>query len=136
MTRGERNNNPGNIRLSPTGEPWIGEQANEDDPAFCQFDTPEDGIRALAKTLIAYQRKHNLNTVREMIGRWAPPSENDTDAYVYAVSQDMDVTPTQALNLNDSATLANLCKAIIRHENGRVIYSDEQVNEGVQRALT
>ena len=135
MTRGERNNNPGNIRRLPKGERWIGELENEDDPAFCQFDSPEDGIRALAKTLLTYQRSHNLNTIRDIISRWAPASENDTDAYVYAVSQDCNVTPTQVLDLNDSATLALLCKAIIRHENGRVIYSDDQVNQSVERAL-
>jgi len=135
MTRGERNNNPGNIRYLPNGEHWIGERKNEGDPDFCEFNTPEEGIRALAKTLITYQRKHGLNTVRNIINRWAPSSENDTDAYVYAVAQDCAVTPTQILDLNDSQMLSKLCKAIIRHENGRVIYSDEQINQGVQSAL-
>ena len=50
LTRGERNNNPGNIRQ--TDADWIGERATDSDPAFEEFTTPEDGIRALARLLL------------------------------------------------------------------------------------
>ncbi len=52
------------------------------------FSTPIYGIRALARTLISYQVKHGLRTIRQKIGRWAPASENDTVAYIKAVCED------------------------------------------------
>ena len=136
MTRGERNNNPGNIREYANDPHWQGERATDDDPAFEEFDTPEDGIRALAKVLLSYQRKHGLRTVRQMIDRWAPPNENNTGAYVDAVARDMGVLANSDVDLESALRLFDMCKAIIRHENGRVIYPDAQIEDGVDRALT
>jgi hypothetical protein len=134
MTRGERNNNPGNIREYANDPHWVGERMTDDDPEFEEFITPEDGIRALAKTLLAYQRKHGLRTVREMISRWAPANENDTLAYINAVARDAIVAPDADINLEDQALLCRIVRAVIRHENGRVIYSDAQIATGVGRA--
>ena len=135
MTRGERNNNPGNIREYANDPHWVGERVTDDDAAFEEFDTPEDGIRALAKTLLAYQRKHGLRTVKKMINRWAPPNENDTGAYVDAVAHDMGVLEDTDIDLSSPSILCSMVRAIIRHENGRVIYSEEQIEDGVDRAL-
>ncbi len=134
MTRGERNNNPGNIREYANDPHWVGERITDDDPAFEEFDTPEDGIRALAKTLLAYQRRHGLRTVSAMINRWAPSNENDTLAYVDAVAHDMGVLTEADIDLESAVRLCGIVKAIIRHENGRVIYSDAQIEDGVDRA--
>lgn len=133
QTRGERNNNPGNIR-EIDGVQWKGERATDDDKAFEEFDTPEDGIRALAKILLNYQRKHGLRTVNSIINRWAPSNENDTLAYVDAVSRQMGVLTMAEIDLESSSRLFDLVKAIIRHENGRVVYSDQQIEDGIERA--
>jgi hypothetical protein len=71
--RGIRNNNPGNIRY--TGTPWQGLDEPKSDGQFCRFANPCWGIRAIARTLITYQDKHGLNSVYQMIARWAPPVE-------------------------------------------------------------
>lgn len=135
MTRGERNNNPGNIRESDgDGTHWKGERATDDDKSFEEFDTPEDGIRALAKVLLNYQRKHGLRTVSAIINRWAPTNENDTLAYVDAVAKSIGVLTLAELDLEDSSILFGLVKAIIRHENGRVIYNDRQIDDGISMA--
>lgn len=121
-TRGERNNNPGNIERNNIQ--WKGLSKDQSgDKRFAVFDTPEDGIRALSKLLLNYQRIHGLNTVRQIINRWAPPNENDTGSYVNAVAADIGVGPDDAVNLNDADVLAKLVEAIIHHENGRVIYA-------------
>jgi hypothetical protein len=133
-TRGERNNNPGNLRELP-GDHWEGERATDDDPEFEEFDAPEDGIRALAKTLLTYQRKHGLATLRQIITRWAPPSENDTEAYIEAVAGALTVSADQPIDLTDRNLLVDLVKAIICRENGRCIYSDATILSGVNRAL-
>jgi hypothetical protein len=116
--RGIRNHNPGNIRW---GDKWQGlvTQFERTDTAFCQFIDPTWGIRALARVLIAYQDTHNLNTVTKIIGRWAPPIENNTRAYVEAVCKASGFEADEPLDLHRYETLAPLVQAIIRHECGR-----------------
>ncbi|HEY6022286.1 MAG TPA: structural protein P5 [Candidatus Paceibacterota bacterium] len=132
-TRGERNNNPGNIERGTIH--WQGMADDQSgDKRFIVFNTPEDGIRALAKLLFNYQNIHGLNTVRQIVNRWAPPTENDTYSYVNTVASEVGVTPDDKINLTDSETLAKLVTAIIRHENGRVIYAESMIG-GVTEAL-
>ena len=81
LPRGIKNNNPGNIRH---GANWQGLNPNgrDIDPAFCVFNTPVAGIRALAKVLVNYKKIHGLKTVWEFISRYAPSNENQTIAYI------------------------------------------------------
>ena len=53
-----------------------------------------------------------------MISRWAPPSENRTEAYIRAVSADTGIGPDEALETLDPATMIPLAAAISRVENG------------------
>jgi hypothetical protein len=131
QTRGERSNNPGNIRHSDIT--WLGEISSLD--AFADFKSPEYGIRAIAKVLLSYQRAHGLDTVRKIISRWAPPSENDTSAYIAAVAAECCVDPDMAIDLRGPTLMGMMVKAIIRHENGRVAYDDSVINDGVALAL-
>jgi hypothetical protein len=130
-TRGERNNNPGNIRKSAAA--WLGKIPGSDS-AFETFSSPEYGIRAMKITLRNYQTMHGLRTVKEIISRWAPSTENNTAAYVRNVAAAMGVTPTQQINLNDQGTMAALVSAIIAHENGRNVYSLAQIAGGLSLA--
>jgi len=102
---GIRNNNPGNLR-NPDG-------------SFMQFRTPEEGLQALHNNLIAYGTKHGINTVEGVISRWAPPTENNTAAYIKFVQQATGLHPGQQINLQDPATRDLLAAAITRFENGR-----------------
>ena len=133
MTRGERNANPGNIRKSTI--PWQGMAEKQPDSSFVTFTNAMWGIRAICKILLSYQRKHGLNTVHAIIDRWAPPSENDTSAYVAHVANVLNVGEDAPINLQDDGVLEALTRAIIAHENGRVIYSDAQIKQGVESAL-
>jgi hypothetical protein len=129
--RGVRNNNPGNIEAG--GTQWQGQVGS--DGRFATFETPEAGIRALGRNLLTYQEKHGLNTVHGIINRWAPAGENDTAAYVRAVSTAVGVGPAEPLNLRDPSTLQKLTSAIIRHENGGQPYPDEVLRAGVELAI-
>lgn len=131
-TRGERNNNPGNLRH---GEPWHGLAPDQPDADFCTFSEPEDGIRALAKNLLNYQLRHGLNTVTQIVERWAPPNENDTNAYVNSVASKMGVGPDAPLDLKDPVVLEDLTAAIIKHENGRIAYPWPTIVAAVDDAL-
>ena len=88
----------------------------------------------MAVNLLTYQRQHGLDTVKGILNRWAPPSENDTGAYVQTVSR-AGVAPDQRLDLNDRDTLGRLTAEIIRHENAMQPYSAAQMEEGVGAAL-
>ena len=117
--RGVRNRNPGNIDYS-TRNQWQGQVGIEHGvlkPRFARFDTPENGIRALGKLLITYQRKHGLKTVKAIIGRWAPSVENDTAAYVRAVEANTGTPPGAEIDLALPAVMTGFVKAIIHHEN-------------------
>ncbi len=77
--RGYRNNNPLNIRKSP--QEFRGEITGED-KSFKSFSTMAYGFRAGLVILRTYIRKYKLDTIKKIINRWAPPSENDTEAYI------------------------------------------------------
>jgi hypothetical protein len=135
LTRGERANNPGNIREYPNDPTaWKGERSTDDDPEFEEFETPEDGIRALGKVLLAYQRKYGIRTIRGIINRYAPSTENDTESYINAVSLRIGVDSRDLIDLSDRRVLRDLVEAIIHHENGRISYADTVIDEGVKRA--
>ena len=133
-TRGERNNNPGNIR--PASYTWQGQSGVDSGPmgSYLIFETPEYGIRAIAKDLLTKYAR-GLDTVSEIITAYAPPSENPTASYISAVSASLGVMSFTKLDLNDVSTLTNFVYAIIKHENGRVIYTPAQIAEGVSMAL-
>ena len=128
--RGLRNNNPGNVRASDTA--WQG-QVGADDAGFCVFDMPENGIRCLARTLLTYQSKHGLTSLRQIVNRWAPESENDTEAYLENVCHFCFASPDNPYTLTPSRLMA-LVSAIIKHENGVNPYALEVVQQGVDSA--
>ena len=127
--RGIRNNNPGNIRKSATQ--WEGTSAVQGDDAFVTFETPEHGIRAMARVLQTYRDKYGLDTVTKIISRWAPDVENDTAAYIKSVAAQIGVRPDTKLN---PGQVPALIAAIIKHENGGNPYSAQQIVRGVQMA--
>lgn len=130
--RGIRNNNPGNLEYSKSN-PWVGQ--NGDDGRFAKFETPEHGIRALGRNLMSYQRQ-GIDTVSEIINRWAPPTDNnDTAAYIKEVCEQLGVSADEPLDSSNPDTLKALCAAIIQHENGSQPYSDQQLTSGVSAAL-
>lgn len=147
LPRGIRNNNPGNIEL---GAPWQGLSKTQTDGRFAQFDTPTFGIRAIARVLITYQDKRQardgspIDTVREIIERWAPASENNVDAYVTAVRRAMfgdPNLPVRYLDVHKYHIMKPLVEAIIRHENGpgplknaNSWYDDAVIDEGLRLA--
>ncbi len=131
--RGIRNNNPGNIDYRKANN-WQGRLPRDTDiePRFERFSAPEYGIRAIMKLLGTYRRTYGDDTVARLIGRWAPPSENDTRAYVASVARSAGVEPDEALPypLPPHVLLA-LAKAIVKHENGMDPYTDAIYNKAL-----
>lgn len=126
--RGIRNNNPGNI-VSAANNPWQGQTG--DDGRFAVFSDPKYGIRALAKTLQTYRARYGLTTIAGIITRWAPPSENNTAAYIASVCQDTGKGANEPLTLGDYPALV---AAIIKHENGVQPYPADLITQACSMA--
>ncbi len=129
LPRGIRNNNPGNIKeLKGDRTIWVGERATDDDPIFEEFETMEHGLRALMIILLNYIKKHKLRTVKDIISRYAPGNENNTNAYINSVlkrtgwDEDYEVKPIKE-------DIFKLTKAICYHENGGNYITNEQLEK-------
>ena len=120
--RGERNNNPGNIRH---GSKWQGLSAQQTDLSFCQFVSPEYGIRAIYKLLQTYQKKYELNTVESIIDRYAPPNENNTIGYINRAAKDIGVSVNEPINVSSKPVAIALATAIVGVELGYQPYSQK-----------
>ena len=134
-TRGERNNNPGDIERSNIV--WLGQlpDSQATDPRFCQFDTPLHGIRALCRVLLNYQRLDGVKTLEQMVERFAPPNENDTAAYLADVAGYLGIAPDAAPALTNTNELAQVARAFILQEQGRCVYSGDLIAQAAAMAL-
>lgn len=133
QSRGYRNRNPGNIDFNERNR-WQGQTGREPMGRFAQFDSHENGIRALAALLTTYQDRHGLRSIRGIIDRWAPPTENVTSAYVNHVASLTGFGPDDRLDLHTYAHIRPLVAAIITHELGGQPYAAAVIDEGLRRA--
>lgn len=127
VTRGFRNNNPGNIRIS--GDKWVGKLSPNTDGSFEQFSAPEYGIRALSKLLDSYAKKYGDTNIESIIARYAPSNENDTNAYINSVVKTTGIH--RAAPLVYPRDKEKTVRAIIKHENGFDPYTDEVMKKGL-----
>ncbi len=129
--RGIRNHNPGNLVLTDIA--WQGKVPNDQntDGVFEQFVAPEWGLRAMFMDIRGDIERDGLDTIAQLISVYAPRVENDTDSYIASVSQQLGKGPDVPLMPDDYFPLM---KAIIRHENGQVPYSDAQIQAAMALA--
>lgn len=127
MSRGLENRNPGNIRQSRVR--YKGEVRPSRDSEFKQFESPAWGYRAIFVLLDTYRRRHGLRSLREMISRWAPPSENRTETYIRAVADDTGIDPDEPIDTRDRKTMVPVAASISRVENG-IAADRRQVERG------
>lgn len=117
MTRGLRNNNPGNLRHSANGKllsAYTGEIRPIQDNSFRTFTSMLYGYRALLHQLNRYLL-NGKNTIRKIINTYAPPNENDTTAYIKRVSNITGLAPGQ--KITTVTQLVKLAGAIEIAEN-------------------
>lgn len=129
-TRAERNNNPGNLNYAGQAGATLEDGSGA---RFAKFGSTAEGVSALARQLQRYGER-GLDTVSKIINKYAPSSENNTQAYIDALSKRLGVSGDQKLDLNDPGTLSNLIKGISRHESGKDYLSDSDVMTGLSMA--
>ena len=127
MTRGLRNCNPLNIRRV-AGTRWKGQSSFQGDKDFVQFERMEWGIRAAFVLLRTYSIKYKANCIQDIISRWAPPSENDTEKYIKNVCLWSGLGGLQRLTEED---WPKLVLAMARQECGALL-SEEIINRGYE----
>lgn len=131
LSRGYRNNNPGNIRITRDSKGnktyWQGE-VDGNDKDFKTFKTMVDGYRAMFVTLRSYLGK-DINTIEKIISRYAPATENATEAYIKAVAANTGIDKDDKISIAESDKLRKLVAAISYHENG-VAANLQHVSEG------
>lgn len=115
MTRGYKNCNPGNIRINK--DKFQGEVIPSQDKSFKQFKNMAYGYRAVFAILDTY-RKQGLDTIVKIIGRWAPPNENDTQGYINSVVKWSGVAKDKVLTEYSGADYIQIVAAMSRMENG------------------
>ena len=115
---GLRNNNPGNIRYN--GIQWQGLLGKN--KGFCVFDTCLNGTRAIAKIWKVYFLVDGVKSLRDGITRYAPPSENNVDAYLNALCTETGLGPDDIITPS-LEIVRNIIAAIIRHENGDAMFT-------------
>lgn len=127
--RGIRQNNPGNIR---PGQGFRGETGTIDN--YCVFDTAHNGIRAIGIDLLT-KMERAVDTVREIVTVYAPPAENDTEAYIRDVCRRTGFKDDDILNLNHLDVLVPFVRAVVFHENGSCPYPPSVIEAACADAL-
>lgn len=112
--RGLRNNNPLNIRHN--ADVFQGE-IKGNDKSFKTFSTMPYGYRAAFVTLATYLSR-GYNTIEKIILRWAPPNENDTQAYIRTVVKYSGVAADEVLTAASGDKYILIVSAMSFVENG------------------
>lgn len=115
ISRGYRNCNPGNIRISKTR--YKGEVVPSQDSAFKQFQSMEYGYRAMFVLLHYYYKVLHLTTLRQIISRYAPESENNTNAYICHVADAIFKGADVPIAIDDRDEMVMIVAAMSRIEN-------------------
>jgi hypothetical protein len=98
------NNNPGNMR-TPDGNGWQ------------SFPTMQAGIDAVGHQIDLYRKRDGLNTITQIVSKYAPSSENDTKAYILDVEKRAGIPANEPLTDDEVSTVRD---AMIAHEQGGV----------------
>jgi hypothetical protein len=139
IPRPARNFNPGDLE---GGDHWQGlmpfermtdAQRHE---RFATFQSAEWGFRALVVLLRNYKLLYGLDTVRKIINRFAPPSENNTERYMNFVSLRLGVGPDDKIDVTNPDTMFKLAKSVAIDETGswEPYWHDSQLAKGMQLA--
>ena len=91
-TRAQRNHNPGNIEF---GKFSTAHGALHGDPRFAVFPTDDAGFACMRAL---FQVAYKGLTIAEAVGKWAPPSENDTPSYITNVCHWTGLTPETVID--------------------------------------
>ena len=117
ISRGYKNNNPGNIRIN--SDVFEGEVRPSADKSFKQFKSMAYGYRAMFIVIRTYIQRHKLNTIRGIISRYAPSNENHTENYIRVVSERSGIPADDIVYPDNREMMVRIVAAMSYVENGR-----------------
>jgi hypothetical protein len=126
--RNVRNNNPLNVRHNPANQ-WQG--MTGDDGEFVTFKTPQYGFRAAYKIIKKYQVDYGLNSISEIVKRWAPATENHTQGYIDYLAEKLDKWTSTAISESE---MPELLFYMAEFEGAKGAFTLNQINEGIALA--
>lgn len=131
LPRGMRNNNPGNLNY--VGQAGASKESGNNG-RFAVFKTMEEGSAALADQLYRYTKK-GTDTIQKIIEKYAPKNENNTKAYIEAVSKSLKMSPTDIVDFERNPQLMKkLMEAVIKMEVGAKHAKDAKIDEGINQS--
>ena len=96
-----------------------GEVRPSADKSFKQFKSMAYGYRAMFIVIRTYIQRHKLNTIRGIISRYAPSSENHTENYIKVVSERSGITADEPILADNREMMIRIVAAMSFVENGR-----------------
>lgn len=136
LPRGVRNNNPLNLRYSVNNH-WKGKVADKDkkDDMFEEFYSIAYGVRAACRLIQVYVKHYGCSTIRSIIYRFAPPTENDTLHYYKYVKEECG---SYCVDVSNDKFMFRLIHAMWYIENGQIPTRDdcEKIRMGIAMYLS
>ena len=126
---GVRNFNLGNIR---PGAGFIGEKGVN--KGYATFENPMFGGRALARLLNTYNTKYGINTIEDLVNRYAPEGDNPRESienYKKFLSKSTGLGIDEEFDLDSDR--GKLMQGIFQFETGQDSpFSKEQINQMIE----
>ncbi|EIG4988001.1 transglycosylase [Escherichia coli] len=136
--RNYRNNNLGNLVFANQEGAALEAPNAKGEQRFARFNTPEEGIRALANQASSYYNGtsaaagyQKLQTVSSIISKWAPPKENNTNQYIDNVSKYLGVSPNEKIDVSNPEVMTQLVRAIATKEGGNPAVNNEFIKNAL-----
>ena len=104
-------NNIFNIRQ---GAKWQGMTGTK--KGFVEFKNQEYAIRAWLILMRTYRRRYGCRTVEQIVTRYAPPNENNTEQYIAYCRRQLHLEPDSTLNFD--CEYISLAAAMAKMETG------------------
>lgn len=111
-TLAQQNRNFANVKSLKNGQVWEG-QIGTDRFGHAIFKHPAYSIRACALVLKSYERRHKIQTVKDLVYRFA---EGNREPYIKHLCKVLDVEPEQKISL--TKRMPELLRGIVRFETG------------------
>lgn len=110
-------NNIFNIR---TGEKWIGRMPTGGTNGFVDFVSVPYCVRA-ALCIIRSYNKRGIVDIESIINTWAPPSENNTSAYISFVCDRLSVSKSYVISVYKPMNSYNFLASMAKFETGFIL---------------
>ena len=117
-----------NLRQYDQG--FLGDEGEED--SFIRFEDPAYSYRAADMVLDKYGRDYGINTIEDMINRYAPPSDdNPTQSYIDFVSQQTGIGADDVIDLQNPEVRSALMSPMAMLES-RTNISPQDIQSQIQ----